>query len=118
LPTGDYTIRADERSLGTFTAERLSQGMNIASMTADAWEPGGPWDAQSDVVKELVDARDLLLYGRLLQETYASNHPEIAELQQDYADLDQRLIELQRKSARPRPFQFEVTRSNSMTPNQ
>lgn len=118
LPTGDYTIRADERSLGTVTAERLSQGMNIASMTADAWEPGGPWDAQSDVVKELVDARDLLLYGRLLQETYASNHHEIAELQQDYADLDQRLIELQRKSARPRPFQFEVTRSNSMTPNQ
>lgn len=111
LPAGDYTIHAEERSLGTVTAEQLSQGMNIASLTADAWEPGGPWDAQSDVVKELVDARDLLLYGRLLQKAYASNHSEMAELQHDYADVDNRLIELQRKSARPRPFQFEVTRS-------
>jgi lysophospholipase L1-like esterase len=111
LPAGDYIIHAEERSLGTVTAEQLSQGVNIASMTADGWEPGGPWDAQSDVVKELVDARDLLLYGRLLQKTYASNHPEIAELQHDYSELDRRVIELQRKSARPRPFQFEVTKS-------
>ena len=111
LPAGDYTIRAEERSLGTVTAEQLSQGMNIASMTADAWEPGGPWDAQSDVVKELVEARDHLLYGRLLQQTYAANNPEKVDLQHDYAELDKRVIELQRKSAHPRPFRFEVIRS-------
>src|SRR5262249_14552841 len=39
LPPGRYSIEADGRGLGTFTAARLAQGVNIASATADGWEP-------------------------------------------------------------------------------
>lgn len=110
LPAGDYTVRAGDRPLGTLTAKQLSEGANIASMTADAWEPGGPWDAQSDVVKELVDARDRLLFGRLFQQIYDPKHPDTADLQQTYKKLDDGLIELERKVARPQSYRFEVTK--------
>jgi lysophospholipase L1-like esterase len=111
LPAGKYSIRAEVRSLGTVTAEQLSHGVNIGSMTANAWEPGGPWDAQSDVVKEIVDARDRLLFGNLLQTVYDPHHPEFAELQKTYRKLDDGLIELERKLARPQPYRFEIKKS-------
>ena len=111
LPAGKYTIRAEERPLGTLTAEQLSHGVNIASMTADAWEPGGPWDAQSDVVKELIDSRDRLLFGDLFQKVYGPNHPKSADLQQTYQKLDDGLIELERKSAQPQPYRFEIKKA-------
>jgi hypothetical protein len=38
--------------------------MNISSATADAWQPGGPWDAQANVVKALTDARHNLAGAR------------------------------------------------------
>lgn len=110
LPPGVYTIRAEERSLGTLTAEQLSNGANIASMTADAWEPGGPWDAQSDIVKELVDARDRLLFGSLLQQIYDPRQPDTADLQKSYKKLDDALTDLERKVARPQPYRFEITK--------
>ena len=108
LPAGKYTLRAGDRPLGALTAEQLSQGVNIASMTADAWEPGGPWDAQSDVVKELVDARDRLLFGSLLSRTYDPDNPDNAALKQSYQKLDDGLIDLERETARPRPYRFEI----------
>ena len=54
LPPGDYEIRAESRPLGKTTAGQLARGVNISvMMTADPWQPGGPWDAQSVIVKEL-----------------------------------------------------------------
>jgi hypothetical protein len=47
LPPGTYEIEADGRSLGTFSDRVLSAGLNISAATGDAWQPGGPWDAQS-----------------------------------------------------------------------
>ncbi len=111
LTAGKYSVRADERSLGTLTAEQLSRGVNIASMTADAWEPGGAWDAQSDVVKELVDARDRLLFAGLLQRTYDPNDPKSGELHEAYQKLDDGLIELERKTARPRAYRIEIIKT-------
>jgi lysophospholipase L1-like esterase len=108
LPAGKYAIRAGDRSLGTLTAEQLSHGVNIASMTADGWEPGGPWDAQSDVVKELVDARDKMLFGSLLLRTYDANHPDKAALDDSIQKLDDGLINLERQTARPQPYRFEI----------
>jgi lysophospholipase L1-like esterase len=108
LPPGKYAVRADDRPLGTLTAEQLSQGENIASMTADAWEPGGPWDAQSDVVKEIVDARDRMLFGSLLLQVYGSNHPDKAKLDQAFQQLDDGFIDLERQTARPQPYRFEI----------
>jgi lysophospholipase L1-like esterase len=112
LPAGKYTVRAGGRLLGTLSSKDLSNGINIASMTADGWEPGGPWDAQSDVVKELVDARDRLLFGHLFQQLYDPQHPNADELRQSFNKLDDQLIELERKVARPQPYRFEITKLN------
>jgi hypothetical protein len=108
LPAGKYAVRAGDRPLGTLTAEQLSRGVNISSMTAEAWEPGGPWDAQSDVVKELVDARDRLLFGSLMLRTYDSNHPDKDGLDQSIQKLDDGLIDVERQAARPQPYRFEI----------
>src|SRR5215212_7338733 len=75
LPRGDYEIRAEGRLLGKVSAQRLARGLNISSMTANGWEPGGPWDAQSDIVKELVDARDKVWMSGVKGSNYNAEHP-------------------------------------------
>ena len=77
-------------------------------MTADGWEPGGPWDAQSDIVKELVDARDKLWMSAQLRSQYNANHPGRAKLERQTRDLDQKLVAQQRAQARPYPYHFEI----------
>jgi len=110
LPPGDYEIRAEGRLLGKASASKLARGLNIASMTADGWEPGGPWDAQSDIVKELVDARDKLWMSGTLRASYNANHPENAKLEKQTRNLDDRLVAQQRAQARPYPYRFEIRR--------
>ncbi len=111
LPPGDYEIRAEGRRLGVVDAPRLAAGLNLSSMTADGWEPGGPWDAQSDIVKELVDARDRLWYGGFFRSHFLANHPRTAGLDQQSKELDDRLTSLQRDTARPYPYHFEIRRA-------
>jgi hypothetical protein len=108
LSRGDYEIRVEGRKLGKVSAERLARGLNISSMTADGWEPGGPWDAQSDVVKELVDARDKLWMSALLGSNYNADHPARAKLDRQTRELDERLVVQQRAQARPYPYRFEI----------
>jgi lysophospholipase L1-like esterase len=108
LPRGDYEIRVEGRRLGKVSAERLARGLNISSMTADGWEPGGPWDAQSDIVKELVDARDKLWMSALLGSSYNADHPARAKLDRQTRDLDDKLVAQQRAQARPYPYRFEI----------
>ena len=108
LPRGDYEIRAEGRKLGKVSAERLARGLNISSMTADGWEPGGPWDAQSDIVKELVDARDKLWMSAQMSSNYNADHPDHAKLERQMRDLDEKLVAQQRAQAKPYPYHFEV----------
>ena len=108
LPAGRYEIRAEGRSVGTVTERQLHDGMNISSMTADAWEPGGPWDAQAGVVKELTEARDHLTVGNLLQSQFLPEHPQRDALSSQVTETDERLIALQRDIARPFPYHFEI----------
>jgi hypothetical protein len=110
LPRGDYEIRAEGRKLGKISAERLARGLNISSMTADGWEPGGPWDAQSGIVKELVDARDQLWMSALLGSNYNADHPARAKLDRQTRDLDDKLVAQQRAQAKPYPYRFEIRR--------
>ncbi|MBI5384170.1 MAG: SGNH/GDSL hydrolase family protein [Verrucomicrobia bacterium] len=113
LPAGDYEIRAEGRRLGKASANRLARGLNISSMTSDGWEPGGPWDAQSGIVKELVDARDKLWMSALLRSRFLTNHPAHAELEKRTRDLDDQLVALQRATAKPYPYHFEIRRATS-----
>jgi len=108
LPAGRYEIRAEGRLVGTVTERQLHDGMNIASMTADPWEPGGPWDAQAGVVKELTEARDRLTTGNLLRNQFLPDHPQRDALGAQFTGSDDRLVVLQRDTARPFPYHFEI----------
>jgi lysophospholipase L1-like esterase len=108
LPAGRYEIRAEGRLVGTITERQLHDGMNIASMTADPWEPGGPWDAQAGVVKELTEARDRLTMGNLLRSQFLPDHPQRDGLTSQFTETDDRLVALQRDTARPFPYHFQI----------
>ena len=108
LPAGRYEIRVEGRLVGTVTERQLHDGMNISSMTADAWEPGGPWDAQAGVVKELTEARDRVTMGNLLRNQFLPEHPQRDALSSQFMETDERLIALQRNVARPFPYRFEI----------
>ncbi len=111
LPPGQYNLQAGGRALGKVTADQLAAGLNLSSTTADGWEPGGPWDAQSDSVKELVTARDQLLHGTTLRKLFAGDHPDTAALDRTAAELDESLTNLMRRTARPQPCRFEIRRA-------
>ena len=111
LPPGNYDLRAGGRALGTVTAAQLAAGLNISSITADGWQPGGPWNVQSDSVKELVTARDQLLHGTTLRKLFAGDHPDTAALDRTAAELDESLTNLMRRTARPQPYRFEIRRA-------
>ena len=108
LTPARYTLRAEGRLLGTFTAQQFAKGMNISSMTANGWEPGGPWDAQSDAVKELVDARDKLWMAGRLRELQNPDNPEAAALEAQVKRLDDDLVAHQRALAKPYAYHFEI----------
>ncbi|HEU5396560.1 MAG TPA: SGNH/GDSL hydrolase family protein [Verrucomicrobiae bacterium] len=111
LAPGRYNIRAEGRLLGAWDANQLAAGINISSATGDGWVPGGPWDAQSDAVKEVVDARDKLWMGGQIRDQYNETNPDAASLAAGYARLDERLTKLARAQAKPYPYHFEVRRA-------
>lgn len=107
LEAGMYEIRADGILLGKEKAEVLARGVNIGSMSPKGWEPGGPWDVQSCVVKELVDARDKLWMAGVLQQRHL---PSMASVADEVARQDEQMVFLQREAAKPRPYRFSITR--------
>ena len=108
LPKGRYEITADNRPLGQFTAEQLSQGLNLSSATADGWEPGGPWDAQAWILKDMTEARSQLASSRRFLDHYLPAHPERDRLHESDADINRHIEELQRTLVKPRAFHFVV----------
>ena len=82
--------------------------MNIASATADGWEPGGPWDAEAAALIRLTDARSEVDSARRLADRYLPGHPEGAALRGQSDQTDARIVDLQRALVRPRPFHFVV----------
>lgn len=110
LPPGDYELRASARALGKASAARLTEGVNVSSMTANGWEPGGPWNAQSDSVKELVAARDLIMQGTAIRKNFDAANPDTAGLDRSAKDLEENLTGLMRRTAKPQAYQFEIRR--------
>ena len=66
LSEGGYDVTADDRPLGQFTARQLAEGVNLSSATADGWEPGGPWDAQAWILKDMTERSQLASSRRFL----------------------------------------------------
>ncbi len=114
LPEGKYEVQAEGRGVGHFPARLLAQGVNIASTTTDAWQPGGPWNAQANILQSLTDARHQLAIATLQARTYLPRGEVPGALQKPSAQTDEELIAMQRLVARPRPYRFVVRKVEPM----
>ena len=108
LPPGRYAIEADGRPLGTWTADALASGVNLAWATADGWQPGGPWDAQADLLRRVTDARNEVAEVREGYDRILAHDPAIPALRLQADEADARLVALQKGLTRPRPYHFVV----------
>lgn len=108
LPDGRYDLSADGRGVGTFTARNLSAGLNISSHTANAWEPGGPWNMQANVLMSLTNARHELATANLLAGLHTKQGDFAKQLSQQSIDANEQLESLQRQVAQPRPYRFVI----------
>ncbi len=111
LPEGRYEVSADGRQVGTYPAKQLAHGVNLASVTANAWQPGGPWDAQASVVQALTDSRHHLAVANVLARSYLRAGTVPQELAAKTRQTDDELTALQRLAARPRPYRFLVRKA-------
>lgn len=111
LPAGRYTLTVDGRGVGTYAAAQLAKGINIASATISAWQPGGPWDAQATLVKSLTEARHELQTAALLGTLTLNDHAAFRSLHSGIEPANQQLIDLQRRAAAPQPYRFVLKRA-------
>ncbi len=108
LPAGEYELKAGGRGLGKSDATQLARGINLSSMTANGWEPGGPWHVQSWVVKQLVKTRDDLWEAGTQVQRFLPEDP--AGVKDALARQDEETVALQRRAAKPQPYRFEIRR--------
>jgi hypothetical protein len=108
LPPGKYELTADGRSIARYTHGQLAQGVNIASATTNAWQPGGPWDAQSTVLKAITEARSQVGVGTTLWNAFLEQSVQRPDIAPQAAQADAALTELQRQAARPMPYRFRL----------
>lgn len=108
LPKGEYEIVTEGRVIGTATSEKLSAGVNISSMTTNGWVPGGSWDAQAAMIKELTAAREKIELATRLRTEFLSTKPDKAELTKQTDVTEDAIIKLQRETAHPFPYHFQI----------
>jgi lysophospholipase L1-like esterase len=110
LPKGDYELTVDSRGVGVYTAEQLEAGVNIASATADPWQPGGPWDAQASVLKSLTDARHDVVSANTQCRKDLPGSPASEQLGKRASEFDDKIVEMQRTVAKPQSYRFVIKR--------
>ncbi|MEK6261702.1 MAG: SGNH/GDSL hydrolase family protein [Planctomycetota bacterium] len=108
LPEGRYDLTVDGRAVGTFTAKHLADGLNIASHTANGWEPGGPWNTQANVLLQLTNARHELATAGLLANLHTKQGDLADKLSRQSVFANEQLESLQRSVAQPRPYRFVI----------
>jgi len=108
LANGQYEVLAGGRPLGKWDARALAAGVNLASATADPWQPGGPWDAQAQALKIFVDARDDIEFARRGMDQSLAAHPRLPALRAQTDAIEQSLIKFQRDLAQPVAVDFVV----------
>lgn len=111
LAAGKYELRAGGRLLGKFTEKQLAAGLNISSMTANGWEPGGPWDAQAAALKMVTDARMEIVGSQSYSEAFLSAQPGIEQIRAETKKALEQLEVLQRQYAAPVTVHFEVKKA-------
>jgi lysophospholipase L1-like esterase/pimeloyl-ACP methyl ester carboxylesterase len=106
LAKADYELTVEGRKVGTYSAQQLEQGVNLSSATADPWVPGGPWDAQANILHSLTEARDKLDLSARLTAEYLSQSAAAAPYLAEVTRSNLQLEAMQRQIAKPRPYRF------------
>jgi lysophospholipase L1-like esterase len=108
LPKGRHEVVADGRSVGVFTSERLEAGVDIASTTSDPWQPGGPWNAQANVLRSLTDSRHEVVSANADLRAYLPGSSVSEKLAKQSGEFDKKIVEMQRTVAKPQPYRFVI----------
>lgn len=108
LPEGRYEVRVDDRPLGTFTSKLLAKGLNISSLTASAWQPGGPWDAEATILSQLTGARSEVGVARTFTGVYLPRRSDREALEAQADKVNAAVEELQRALVKPVPYRFVI----------
>jgi lysophospholipase L1-like esterase len=108
LPAGRYLVTADGRGVGMYSARQLAEGVNIAFATTNAWEPGGPWDAQASLLKLVTESKDNAQTAEYMAHLYDGNVRPDAEFSTETDQAVADLEALQRTIARPRSYRFVI----------
>jgi hypothetical protein len=87
--------------------------VNLASATADGWEPGGPWEAAAWALAELTEARTKLFQSKLGLAHYLPGSPALPAFQEQARAINERIEALQHTLVAPRPFRFVVERAEA-----
>jgi hypothetical protein len=117
LDPGKYDLKVDDRAVGAFTSEQLSQGVNLSSATADPWIPGGPWEAQAWLVNMLARSRWEAAQTTKFYDDYLKHNPNRDELSQQTADVNEKIETLARKMAQPVKYHFVIRPAASKEPS-
>ena len=108
LPERRYDVSANGRGIGTYTARQLADGVNVAFATTNAWEPGGPWDAQASTLALVTESKDNTQTAAYLRRHYNQEVPDDPRFLMETAEAVQALETLQRTIAGPRPYRFVI----------
>jgi lysophospholipase L1-like esterase len=110
LPADRYEILADGRSAGNFSSQELAKGVNISSTTSDGWEPGGPWNAQANVLQALTESRSQLGGACATADFYLKAGGATSLLDKEAEKTNAQIEEMQRIVAKPKPYHFVIKR--------
>jgi len=111
LDPAQYSVTADDRLVGKYSAAELAAGVNIASATSDPWQPGGPWSAQANILHSLTESRDKVDMARMLSVAHLNGRDLPKELTAEAKQANAQLEEMQRLVARPRPYRFIIRKA-------
>jgi lysophospholipase L1-like esterase len=60
LPTGKYALRIDSMEIGSFSAEQLDKGINLATVKTPMWQQARDYDGELEQ-RSILDSADLTL---------------------------------------------------------
>ncbi|MBI1313799.1 hypothetical protein GC176_21105 [bacterium] len=109
LPAGKYLLTVDDREVSKYSDSQLAKGVNISFATTNAWQPGGPWDAQSTSLRSLTEARSRLATSELMWNVNLNGSERRPKIADQVEAIDAQLQSLQRTVARPIPYRFRLS---------
>jgi hypothetical protein len=104
LSAGSYHVRIDGKDVGSFNADQLAQGVDLARLDTPMFE-------QAAALRQLIDRRNDLFYQRWRQLDYRLGEYKLsrADAAKGALDrLDQELEATERELAKPKPHRFEI----------